>query len=138
MRDDRRNIFNDGRIVATIPMPVEIFKGWPHKKAEWAEDVLGDHISEFHGRNARYHVFSNLTRDGRTTGTKATFLEKGKEIVYMIMEPKVEKQPGPDGKYRVHIMKAEYSENKEATIVDRAKQRAEVQNLNAKNKRRLK
>ncbi|MFZ5559836.1 MAG: hypothetical protein ACOZAL_03515 [Patescibacteria group bacterium] len=55
----------------------------------------------------------HLTLEGRVTGTQATFFEGGKEIIYMILEPK--KQPGPDGKYRIHILKAVYDKTKTAT-----------------------
>jgi hypothetical protein len=118
MRDERRNIFNDGEIVETIIMPEEIFRGHSWEKQNWAETALADYVSKFHGRSARFHVIGNLTSDNRTTGTKASFLERDKEIIYMIMEPKAEKQPGTDGKYRVHIIKAEYETGKEATMLD--------------------
>lgn len=114
----KRNIFGDGDIVRTVVMPEKIFKGKPWEKEEWAKRVLGDFVSEFHGRDARHQVVSHLTKDNRVSGTEATFFKKGKDIVYMLQEPKPENQPGPDGRYRVHIVKAVYDEAKEASTID--------------------
>ncbi|OGZ32001.1 MAG: hypothetical protein A2V69_00125 [Candidatus Portnoybacteria bacterium RBG_13_40_8] len=114
MIDKRRNIFRDGELVETVVMPIEIYKGTVHQKREWAQKVLADYISTFHGKESRWRAIGHINLStGRVTGTKAQFFNNGKEIIYMISEP--EKQPGPDGKYRVHILKAEYQPEKEAS-----------------------
>lgn len=126
MKDDRKNIFNDGRIVETVIMPQEIFRGPPSEKEQWAQNILGDYVSKFHGKGARSHVIGYLNREGRSTGIQATFYEGSKEIIYILMEPKAKNQPGPDGEYRIHIIKTEYARDKEATMVDMEKQMMEA------------
>jgi hypothetical protein len=116
MRNNEENIFRDGELVETIIMPLGVAKGSPLVKKEWAKDELGNYVSKFHGKDARNSVIGNVTSkfdedsgktSHRVTGTQAQIFTEKQKTVYMLVEPK--KQPGPDGKYRVHVIKAVYS-----------------------------
>ncbi len=93
-----KNIFNDGEIVHTFPIPKEMEKGIYQRK-EWGEKVLADYVVQFFGNRARRDVSQSGSHNGSLTGTQIIIQNGNVKTTFMLMEPK--------GPYReeVHVLK---------------------------------
>jgi len=99
------NIFTDGIIVHTLPIPTVFFQSPVpvSEKKHWGAQVLKDYVAQFHGaEEVRYNVSPSRSRNGKLTGTQVVIRSGSKRIVYMMVEPDENL-----GKNQVHIAKME-------------------------------
>jgi len=93
---DGQDIFNDGEIVHTFPIPEEVRKNSYTKKA-WGAKTLADYAAQFFGDRAKWSTNESRSHNGSLTGTKVVINNGDIQTIFMLVEPR--------GKFRneVHV-----------------------------------
>jgi len=82
-----KNIFVDGDIVATIPIPSSL-QNSVYKKYKWAKSILESHVRARFGQKIHFYFKPSRSSKGKVTGTMAEVTRSDKIITFFITEVK--------------------------------------------------